>query len=217
MSQLEPMVNSLQHMTSVDALPMFFHQIQQQFGYTFCGIILWRAQRSPLILSAAEQADFRRLATSDDLQPFCQNRCTPMRTTASTFTQPLLESNDALIIPVRGIGTDSGALLIGLHAGQSELAQHIAWYWTIIASYVVETIYRIAAHTAPDDEISLTTREKACLSWAAKGKTSWEISQILSISERTVNFHLGNCISKTNSNNRQQAISRCLAAGCITL
>jgi len=43
MSQLEPMVKSLEHMTTVDALPLFFHQIQQQFGYTFCGVILWRA------------------------------------------------------------------------------------------------------------------------------------------------------------------------------
>ncbi|WP_305975032.1 helix-turn-helix domain-containing protein [Rheinheimera baltica] len=217
MSQLEPMVRSLEHMTTVDALPMFFHQIQQKFGYTFCGVILWRAQRSPLILSAADQADFKRLATADGLQPFCQSRCTPMSSAASTFAQPLVESKDALIIPVRGMGTDSGALLIGLHADQTELAKQIGWYWTIIANYVVETIYRIAALATPDEEISLTSREKACLIWAAKGKTSWEISQILAISERTVNFHLGNCISKTNSNNRQQAISRCLAAGCINL
>jgi hypothetical protein len=39
---------------------------------------------------------------------------------------------------------------------------------------------------------SLTQRERECLTWVAAGKSSWEISRIMAISERTVNFHIGN-------------------------
>ncbi len=58
--------------------------------------------------------------------------------------------------------------------------------------------------------VKITQREKQCLQWASEGKTSWEIAQILNISERTVNFHLANCITKTGSKNRQQAIVKCV-------
>jgi DNA-binding CsgD family transcriptional regulator len=37
---------------------------------------------------------------------------------------------------------------------------------------------------------TLSNREIEVLKWAALGKTSWEMSMILEISERTVNFHL---------------------------
>jgi LuxR family transcriptional activator of bioluminescence operon len=63
--------------------------------------------------------------------------------------------------------------------------------------------------------IHLTDREKECLLWAAEGKTSWEASQILGISERTVIFHLQNASDKLGVNNRQQAVARAIAMGMI--
>lgn len=42
----------------------------------------------------------------------------------------------------------------------------------------------------------LTPREVECLKWQAQGKTMWEISKILSISERTVQFHVENAKTK---------------------
>lgn len=62
----------------------------------------------------------------------------------------------------------------------------------------------------------LTSRERECLLWAAEGKTSWEISQILSISERTVIFHLQNAGDKLKVSNRQQAVARALSMGLLT-
>lgn len=217
MSQIEPMVKELQAMTTVAALPDFFLQIQQQYQYPFCGLVLWRSQHKTELICAGVSADFEALLSQNQLQQFCLKRCTPILASDSDLSAKLSVADDALLIPVRGMGTDAGALIIGMQSAQTELAQHIAWYWTIIANYVYEAIYRLTAAMTDSDEFGLTCREKSCLSWAAKGKTSWEISQILCISERTVNFHLGNCIAKTNSNNRQQAISRCISAGHIYL
>ena len=52
----------------------------------------------------------------------------------------------------------------------------------------------------------LTTRELDVLAWAAEGKTAWEIGKILSISERTVKFHLSNIYRKLGVTTRAQAL-----------
>lgn len=64
--------------------------------------------------------------------------------------------------------------------------------------------------------IQLTEREKECLLWTAEGKTSWEMSKILNISERTVIFHLKNCSDKLATCNRQQAVARAVSQGLIS-
>ncbi|WP_159084295.1 helix-turn-helix transcriptional regulator [Dongshaea marina] len=61
----------------------------------------------------------------------------------------------------------------------------------------------------------LSERECECLRWASEGKTSWEIAKILGISERTVNYHLTQSASKTDSSNRYQAIARAVYAGLL--
>jgi DNA-binding CsgD family transcriptional regulator len=63
----------------------------------------------------------------------------------------------------------------------------------------------------PAQGVSLTARERECLKWAADGKTSWEIGQILSIAERTVVFHVNNVIQKLEAANKTQAIVRAVA------
>ena len=54
----------------------------------------------------------------------------------------------------------------------------------------------------------LSEREKECLRWAAEGKSSWETSMILNISERTVNHHIHNAKIKLSATNRVQAVAK---------
>lgn len=68
---------------------------------------------------------------------------------------------------------------------------------------------------APESTVTLTLREKEILRWTAEGKTAYEISQILSISERTVNFHINNVISKLGSANKTQAAVKAAALGML--
>src|SRR5215472_668482 len=53
----------------------------------------------------------------------------------------------------------------------------------------------------------LTARQRECLTWAACGKTDWEISQILALSQRTVQEHLGRCVTKLGASNRAHAVA----------
>lgn len=59
----------------------------------------------------------------------------------------------------------------------------------------------------------LTSRELTCLRWAAIGKTSWEMGIILGLTERTVNFHIGNACRKLDVHSRQAAIAMALQHG----
>jgi len=67
----------------------------------------------------------------------------------------------------------------------------------------------------PSIETKLTPRQVEILRWTADGKTSYEISIILSISERTVNFHINNVLSKLNTNNKTAAVAQALILGLI--
>lgn len=67
------------------------------------------------------------------------------------------------------------------------------------------------------NEIELSAREAECLTWTAKGKTSWEIAVILGIAESTVSFHLSNVCKKLSSNNRTHSVALALKQGLIEL
>ena len=62
-----------------------------------------------------------------------------------------------------------------------------------------------------EDEVRLTARERDALSWVAEGKSDWEISVILGLSETTVRFHVDNARKKLGAVNRAQAVARLLS------
>jgi DNA-binding CsgD family transcriptional regulator len=61
----------------------------------------------------------------------------------------------------------------------------------------------------------ISPREQQCLSLAAKGQTSADIAHKLALSERTVNFHFGNILSKLAVANRGEAIAVAISRGII--
>lgn len=66
------------------------------------------------------------------------------------------------------------------------------------------------------EKVALTQREAECLTWTANGKTSWEISVILGVSESTATFHLRNAGVKLKASNRAHAVAKALHAGLIS-
>jgi len=56
-------------------------------------------------------------------------------------------------------------------------------------------------------DVYLSRRESECLSWAAKGKSAWEIGRILNVSRRTAAFHLDNAKMKLGVRTIQQAVA----------
>ena len=54
-------------------------------------------------------------------------------------------------------------------------------------------------------QVALNDREVETLTWAARGKTSSEIAQILGLSKRTVDFHIDNAREKLGAATRVEA------------
>ena len=67
----------------------------------------------------------------------------------------------------------------------------------------------------PEAGVQLSDREVEVLRWTAEGKTSGEISDILNISERTVNFHIANAVTKLNAANKTAAAIRAAVLGML--
>lgn len=75
--------------------------------------------------------------------------------------------------------------------------------------------YLKVSQMMPEVSAKLSSREKEVLQWTAVGKTSGEISSILHIAERTVNFHINNAIAKLNTNNKTAAAIKASILGLL--
>ncbi len=93
---------------------------------------------------------------------------------------------------------------------------------TLECAHVIASVAHVAAtkillpKITHADTTALTRRERDCLGWAAAGKTSWEIAEILRISEHTAIFHLGNVMRKLGVSNRNQAVAKGLSLGLVS-
>ncbi|BAK82671.1 response regulator transcription factor [Komagataeibacter medellinensis] len=61
----------------------------------------------------------------------------------------------------------------------------------------------------------LSPRERECLSWAAQGRDTTEIGDILAISDNTIKFHPKNVLHKLGCHNRVQAAVKATCMGLI--
>lgn len=84
----------------------------------------------------------------------------------------------------------------------------------LIAGHIHDTILRTHGVKIPD--IKLSRRESAVIYWAACGKTNSEIASILSISERTIRYHVDNIRGKLNASNMTHAVGKAIAMNLIT-
>ena len=76
----------------------------------------------------------------------------------------------------------------------------------LTALYAFDRIRRFAAKTRKQKP-SLTPREREVLSWVARGKSAWEIGEILTIAKRTVDEHVQFAMRKLGAANRTQAVA----------
>ncbi|MBI3778527.1 MAG: LuxR family transcriptional regulator [Gammaproteobacteria bacterium] len=171
--------------------------------------------------------------TIDPAVQYCANHLTPF----SWDRIRQQEKNDKIVRQFMGeageFGLNSG-VSIPVHSAQGEFAMFSAAssldqeransqimevlpFVHLFAAHLHETVRKILEkQVLPLSKVQLTDRERECLLWTAEGKTAWEISQILKISERTIVFHLQNAADKLNVVNRQQAVARAVSLGIIS-
>jgi DNA-binding CsgD family transcriptional regulator len=88
----------------------------------------------------------------------------------------------------------------------------------VLAVHCYERLAQLSEPTpAPEDapRAPLAPREIECLHWTAAGKTSWEIAEILGLSERTVESYLKTAGLKLGTSSRTQAVALAIRQGLI--
>lgn len=125
---------------------------------------------------------------------------------------------NGITVPIHG--HHNFAMMSMLAEGTSkERAQHINEYHHLIQ---LLTLYfhnhaggMLLESYRKKERPNLTKREIECLTWAARGKTSWEISVILSVAESTVIAHVENAKKKLGVNNKPHAVVKAVMLGLV--
>lgn len=124
-------------------------------------------------------------------------------------------------IPAHGYKGEFGILSATSSESEAEFRKIVGAYGHIVhlaALYYHSTLLKKwPPEIALTQGKKLTAREVEVLQWVALGKTSWEISVILNISERTVKTHLEHLTSKLNVRTRTYAVAKALTLGLIEL
>lgn len=85
---------------------------------------------------------------------------------------------------------------------------------TTMLHMLVSTMHRNKMHRGDNHStIKLTNREREVLRWTAAGKTAGEIGTILSLSARTVEFHLQSAAERVGTVNRTHTVAEALRRG----
>jgi len=85
----------------------------------------------------------------------------------------------------------------------------------LLATIITARLAGVARTELWPKAVGLNDREVECLTWAARGKTSTEIAQILDLTKRTVDFHIDNARGKLGATTRTEAVIKAAAGRLI--
>jgi DNA-binding response OmpR family regulator len=85
----------------------------------------------------------------------------------------------------------------------------------VLATIITARLVGVARAGLWPKLIELSDREVETLTWAARGKTSAEIAEILGITKRTVDFHVDNARTKLEAPTRTAAVIKAAAGRLI--
>ncbi len=114
------------------------------------------------------------------------------------FTVPIHEGHGK--VATLNVASDEAFRSFSKNIAENRHLLHLIGVYT--HAHVRHRFHGIAIPDAP----RLSPREHECLQWAARGKSSYDISEILGISQRTVVFHIENAKAKFKVRTLQQAI-----------
>lgn len=122
-------------------------------------------------------------------------------------------------VPVHGLGCQWSMLSFATpgHLRSGRALLHQMGSIVLLASLAHQAARELALRSVGEPKQQLTPREAECLRWAAHGKTGWEISRLLGITERTVIFHMDNAVRKLGVSGRRQAVARAIALNLIAI
>jgi DNA-binding CsgD family transcriptional regulator len=124
-----------------------------------------------------------------------------------------------LTFPVRGVHGETAIFSVNAELGDKEwqsFKKRALRDFHVIAHYFHNQV--LEKHGTPTNTfLELSDKEVECLKWAAVGKSTWDTSVILNISERTVKFYLDTARHKMNCLTKTQAVAKAVALGIVNV
>ncbi len=119
-----------------------------------------------------------------------------------------------LVIPL--VTVDGSLAVVSLGGRNVEIPPYASGMISLVSTYAIARSIQLLGKADGMGMPGLTKREAECIRWAAEGKSEWEISRILGISEHTSEKHLLNAKAKLGAANRVQAVAEAIRRGYIT-
>jgi LuxR family quorum sensing-dependent transcriptional regulator len=121
---------------------------------------------------------------------------------------------NGFIVPVLEPSGVSG--FVSMTGARFELTPRTKPALHLMALYAYDRTRRLVAPCV-SEKAQLTPREREVLTWAAQGKSAWEIGEILKIAKRTADEHTQSAFRKLGAVNKTQAVAIALRDGIIGL
>lgn len=180
--------------------------------YSFDWVSRYRARQYQHI-DPAIQIGMRRLLPMDWSEFKMRNR--EVRTLFGEASEFGLGKN-GLTVPVHGRAGERALFLVTSDIARGDWQQLRQIYmrdFQVLAAHLNSLVTRLEG--ADLLQTGLSRRERECLEWVAEGKTGWEISVILGLSERTVRSYLESARYKLGASSNAQAATKALSAGLL--
>jgi LuxR family transcriptional regulator, quorum-sensing system regulator BjaR1 len=120
---------------------------------------------------------------------------------------------DGFAVPM--LTLDGSVAAVSLGGEALDLPPNASGMISMVSSFAIARAIELKSRQVRRREANLTAREIECIKWAADGKTEWEISTILGVSEHTADKHLSNARRKLQAANKPQAVANALRLGLI--
>jgi len=153
----------------------------------------------------------------DPAAAWCRRTINPLEWSQAGSGPPRPEDlgmKKGFLVPViRASGSTSCVTMAGERPEFESRARRAVYMLSLYAHARAVSLLDCTVGTRPHRE--LTLREREVLQWIAAGKSSWDVSVILGISERTVNWLISRATRKLNAVNRTHAVVNAIRAGQI--
>jgi len=125
---------------------------------------------------------------------------------------------EGITIPVHSRHGDVALVNLALSSSGDAARRHAREMMicgSLLAPQTHETMRRIVKTRQMSSVPRLTKRETEVLQWISDGKSTWEISKLVGISEHGVVYHVRNVLTKFDVGSRHQAVAKAVVHGLL--
>lgn len=121
---------------------------------------------------------------------------------------------EGFTVPAHVPGEAHGSCSFACAVGDA-FSQHNLSLLQLVGAFAFEAARRMRRHRFSRGPVQLTDRQRECVMWAARGKSDWEIGQLLGVTEATVGEHLRHAFERYGVGKRTLVAVHALFDGTI--